>query len=226
MKNLIKECKENALQAIQDYSENQNLPENWVTRNEYQRGIAFACNDIMKTINQITLEKYNLYRQTAMGSMKDRYIHDMRNMVTREVNAAIENLIEKGSQRETAEDVNNSVAELVAKEVESIMENDQAKENPPETTESKTIEDILNVAEKLGNAIIETMTWYRLKQNREDEIEEQEKREAAEFHEQKIKEYLAVASEMKKSRHEQEALDKTEKEEAHNFIKKLMGRRM
>ena len=214
MKNLIKECKENALQAIQDYSENQNLPENWVTRNEYQRGIAFACGDIMKTINQITLEKYNLYRQTAMGSMKDRYIHDVRNMVTREVNAAIENLIEKGSQRETAE------------EVESIMENDQAKENPPETTESKTIEDILNVAEKLGNAIIETMTWYRLKQNREDEIEEQEKREAAEFHEQKIKEYLAIASEMKKSRHEQEALDKTEKEEAHNFIKKLMGRRM
>ena len=103
MKNLIKECKENALQAIQDYSENQNLPENWVTRNEYQRGIAFACSEIMKTINQITLEKYNLYRQTAMGSMKDRYIHDMRNMVTREVNEAIENLIEKGSQRETAE---------------------------------------------------------------------------------------------------------------------------
>ena len=84
----------------------------------------------------------------------------------------------------------------------------------------------MQTKQSLGNAIIETMTWYRLKQNREDEIEEQEKREAAEFHEQKIKEYLAIASEMKKSRHEQEALDKTEKEEAHNFIKKLMGRRM
>ena len=194
----LDEYRDEVLQAIRDCKKCENLPEDSDLMNERQYGIKSMCRNIQRRINKIPFEKDNQSEIPAPESITDKCTRD----------------------------VNNSVAELVAKEVESIMENDQAKENPPETTESKTIEDILNVAEKLGNAIIETMTWYRLKQNREDEIEEQEKREAAEFHEQKIKEYLAIASEMKKSRHEQEALDKTEKEEAHNFIKKLMGRRM